>query len=44
MLIAEFWKHATAYYGEGIGELSNYRDALRALRDLLGPTPAAELV
>jgi integrase len=43
-LVARFWLHAETYYrgpdGRPSGELSNYRDALRPLCHLYGPTPA----
>jgi integrase len=46
-LILAFWtRHAEAHYrradGAPTGELANYRDSLRPLKDLYGATPACE--
>lgn len=45
-LIDAYWQHAKAYYvhadGTPTSELATCRDALRVLKRLYGPTPAAE--
>jgi integrase len=45
VVISAFWAHARTYYvspdGTPSGELENFRLALRPLRRLYGPTPAA---
>lgn len=41
-LILRFWEHAKRYYGQGSGELSNFKHALRPLKQLYAATPAAE--
>lgn len=45
-VLLRFWTHAKTYYrhpdGRPTGELSNYRDSLRTLRQLYGHTPARD--
>ena len=45
-VVLAFWRHAEAHYrkpdGRPTGELENFRHALKPLRRLYGPTPAAE--